>query len=76
MDNHPTFPERIKLLKATAEDLRDLAQDRNLRELSRDIADELYDASNTVMSEVLHMEAAQKRFDARKGPRTTPRASR
>jgi hypothetical protein len=75
MDNKTSFPERINLLKAVAEQLRDLANDRRGREV-RDISEDLHEASEVVMTEVLHMEAAQNRFAARKGPRQTQRASR
>jgi hypothetical protein len=40
------------------------------------IASDLLDAAETVMTEVLHMEAAQSRFSARKEARQTQRASR
>ena len=76
MDNNTSFPERIKLLKAIAEQLRDLANDRRRRDV-RDISEELHEASEVVMTEVLHMETAQRRFAARKNdPRQTTRASR
>ena len=80
MDSKTSFPERIKLLKAVAEQLRDLANDRRGREV-RDIAEDLHEAAEIVMTEVLHMETAQSRFAARKGDRRqtqrqTERASR
>jgi len=76
MDSKNSFPERIKLLKAVAEQLRDLANDRRRREV-RDISEELHEAAEVIMTEVLHMEAAQTRFAARKnGRRQTTRASR
>jgi hypothetical protein len=58
MDNKTSFPERIKLLKAVAEQLRDLANDRRRRDV-RDISEDLHEASEVIMTEVLHMEAAQ-----------------
>jgi hypothetical protein len=63
MDNHPSFETRIADLKKAAAQLRDSAA------LIGTVAE-------TVMSEVLHMEAAQTRFSARKEQRQTQRASR
>ena len=40
------------------------------------IANDLSDVADTVMTEVVHMEAAQSRFSARKEQRQTQRASR
>jgi hypothetical protein len=71
--DHPSFPERIKLLKATAEDLHKLAQNRKV---PADIVEGLSYAADIVMDEVLHMEAAQAKFAARKTSPQTQRASR
>jgi hypothetical protein len=73
--NHPTFPERTKLLKVAAEKLRALAGG-TLAMTAPAIANDLLDAAETVMSEVLHMEAAQAKFAGRKTSRETTRASR
>lgn len=52
MDNQPTFAERTKRLRETAILLRDNAAAIGL-------------AAETVMTEVLHMETAAKRFTER-----------
>jgi hypothetical protein len=61
LHNKPSFGERIMLLKRTTEDLRDLSE----RRTQEDVSAQLRDPAETVMSEVLHMEAAQARFEAR-----------
>ena len=75
MDNKTSFPERIKRLKEAAECVRDIANAR--QEVIDDLAEELREAADVVMTEVLHMEAAQTRFAERKNARPqTTRASR
>lgn len=75
MDSKISFPERIKRLKQAAECVRDIANTR--QEVIDDLAEELREAADVVMTEVLHMEAAEQRFAARKGERRqTTRASR
>jgi hypothetical protein len=72
---HTSFPERIMLLKQAAQKLHALAGGM-LAMTAPAIASELADAADTVMAEVIHMEAAQSRFSARKEQRQTQRASR
>jgi hypothetical protein len=72
---HTSFPERIKLLKQAAQKLHALAGGM-LAMTAPAIASELADAADTVMTEVVHMEAAQSRFSARKEQPQTQRASR
>ena len=63
MDNKISFEARIRALKGSAEVLRAAAVS-------------VANAAEVVMTEVLHMEAAQSRFASRKGDRQTTRASR
>ena len=64
MDNKPSFEARIRALKGAAEVLRTAGTT-------------ISSAAEVVMTEVLHMEAVQSRFSARKGERRqTTRASR
>jgi hypothetical protein len=74
-NNHPSFAERIKLLKRCADRLHALAGG-TLALTAPAIANDLLDAAETVMTEVIHMEAAQKRFAARKPFRAKQTASR
>ena len=63
-NSKPSFEARIADLKRTAETLRDIGVS-------------VASAAEVVMTEVLHMEAAQSRFNARKSERRqTTRASR
>lgn len=59
-ENQPSFAERIKQLRETAILLRDNAAAIGV-------------AAETVMTEVLHMEAAAKRFTERSGRRNSRR---
>jgi hypothetical protein len=62
---HTSFTERIKLLKQAAQKLHALAGG-TLAMTAPAIASDLSDVADTVMTEVVHMEAAQSRFAARK----------
>jgi hypothetical protein len=73
--NHPSFPERTQLLKAAAQKLHALAGG-TLAMTAPAIANDLQETAETVMSEVLHMEAAQAKFAVRKTSRETQGASR
>jgi hypothetical protein len=59
-ENHTTFAERTKLLRETASTLRDMAASIGL-------------AAETVMTEVLHMDAAAKKFTERAARRSSRR---
>jgi hypothetical protein len=77
MNTKPSFTERIDALKRVA---------RMLHDLSTQIVDRpagaragVFQSAEAVMSEVLHMEAASKRFEDRKSQyprRATTKASR
>jgi hypothetical protein len=66
----PSFSERIERLKQYAYGLHDIGRDGSID------MDLIKEAGDVMLAEAQHMEAAQSRFQTRKGPRQTTRASR
>jgi hypothetical protein len=71
MDKQLSFSERIARLRTCAYELHDIGQDGSID------MDLISEAADIMLAEAQHMEAAAKRFGARRNAyRPTPRANR
>jgi hypothetical protein len=77
MNTKPSFTERIEGLKRVALKLHDLST--QIVDRPAGARASVFQSAEAIMSEVLHMEAASKRFEERKNQyprRATTKASR